>query len=571
MGHKEFITKCAKANIGTNNSFNLYAEMVVGVQHVGATAVDFKNHKREILAYIKGRDAQLVIEKCLNRKEILPQFYFEYAVDEKERLSRVFWTDEYGRKSFDLFGDAMAFDATYKTNIYGNFKVYNLVFVPFTGVDNHKKSTTFAWGLIANEDIESYTWLLANFKLAMGREPICTTTDQDASMKVAVARVFPTTRHRYCMWHIMSKVSEKAGSELAKKDGFRRRLNGIVWNENASIEEFETDWRAFTQEHGLDEHRWFSLLFEQRASWIPAYFRDVYMGGLLRTTSRAESQNHVFRSCTSKHSNLMELLDKIEGAIGKQRHKQTELNAACDGYAPTLKTPLNLERQAAEAYTINIFYEVQREICGSCFACKVGECTDMGGLVQYMVEDGSDRRQMVELDINQGTIECTCRMYTRIGLLCRHMYAALKHAGIDQVPTEYIKTRWTRNARIKIGANVETARDEESAHEEAKVRKTFLNCICLAKGRTDRLQQLAQILNEKEKSFINEDTMQKDLVEQSNPPQEFYDRGGPSTTTIHCPKVAKNKGSGKRLKSVKEIAVEKTAKQRARMRDVWQK
>lgn len=94
-----------------------------------------------------------------------------------------------------------------------------------------------------------------------------------------------------------------------------------------------------------------------------------------------------------------------------------------------------MERQVAEAYTINIFYEVQREICGSCFACKIGECTYMGGRMQYRVEDGSDRIQTVELDIIQATMECTCQMYTRIGLLYMHIYAALKHAGIDQVPS----------------------------------------------------------------------------------------------------------------------------------------
>lgn len=63
-------------------------------------------------------------------------------------------------------------------------------------------------------------------------------------------------------------------------------------------------------------------MFKQRALWIPAYFQDVYMGGLLRTISRSESQNHVFRSCTTKHSSLMEFLDQIEGAIGKPRHTQ---------------------------------------------------------------------------------------------------------------------------------------------------------------------------------------------------------------------------------------------------------
>lgn len=46
-------------------------------------------------------------------------------------------------------------------------------------------------------------------------------------------------------------------------------------------------------------------------------------------------------------------------------------------------------------------------------------------------------------------------------------------------------------------AVVENARDEQGAHEEAEVGKTFLSCIGLANGRTDRLQQLAHILKER--------------------------------------------------------------------------
>lgn len=42
------------------------------------------------------------------------------------------------------------------------------MFVPFTGMDNHKKSVMFVAGLIAKEDVGSYVWLLDNFKQAMG-------------------------------------------------------------------------------------------------------------------------------------------------------------------------------------------------------------------------------------------------------------------------------------------------------------------------------------------------------------------------------------------------------------------
>ncbi|XP_019179036.1 PREDICTED: protein FAR1-RELATED SEQUENCE 5-like [Ipomoea nil] len=116
MGHKDFIEKCGKVNIGASKSFNLYGEMVGGVEHVGATSTDFKNHRRKILAYMKERDAQELVAKCQERKEYWPDYYFEYAVDDQQQLSRIFWADEHGRKSFAHFGDAMAFDATYKTN-----------------------------------------------------------------------------------------------------------------------------------------------------------------------------------------------------------------------------------------------------------------------------------------------------------------------------------------------------------------------------------------------------------------------------------------------------------------------
>ena len=65
-----------------------------------------------------------------------------------------------------------------------------MVFVPFTGVDNNKKSITFAFGLLLKEDVEAYVWLFQNFKQAMGHEPFIILTDQDPAVKQAIERVF---------------------------------------------------------------------------------------------------------------------------------------------------------------------------------------------------------------------------------------------------------------------------------------------------------------------------------------------------------------------------------------------
>ncbi|XP_019154334.1 PREDICTED: putative protein FAR1-RELATED SEQUENCE 10 [Ipomoea nil] len=128
VGHQQFITNCSKVNVGASKSFDIYAEMVGGVENVGCTQQDFKNYRREVLAYMQGRDAQMVISKYLDIKS-------DYS------------------------------------------DMYSLVFVPFTGVDNHKKCVTFAVALIAREDVDSYCWALRNFKIAMGSIPRITVTD----------------------------------------------------------------------------------------------------------------------------------------------------------------------------------------------------------------------------------------------------------------------------------------------------------------------------------------------------------------------------------------------------------
>jgi hypothetical protein len=86
---------------------------------------------------------------------------------------------------------------------------YKMVFVPFTGIDNHNRCITFGAGLLFKEDISSYKWLLESFKKAFGREPNVVVTDQDPSLIQAVPAVFPNSRHRFCMWHIMQKLSVK--------------------------------------------------------------------------------------------------------------------------------------------------------------------------------------------------------------------------------------------------------------------------------------------------------------------------------------------------------------------------
>ena len=87
-----------------------------------------------------------------------------------------------------------------------------MVFVPFTGIDNHRRCVTFGAALLAREDADSYTWLLKNFLETFLKPPVLILSDQCPAMKIAVEKVLPSSRHRLCMWHITSKLSNKVCS-----------------------------------------------------------------------------------------------------------------------------------------------------------------------------------------------------------------------------------------------------------------------------------------------------------------------------------------------------------------------
>lgn len=84
-----------------------------------------------------------------------------------------------------------------------------MVFVPFIGVDNHRKSVTFAAALLDKEDIENFTWVFQMFLKVMKRPSKCIITDQCAAMKAVIPKIFPDSMHGLCMWHIVKKFPAK--------------------------------------------------------------------------------------------------------------------------------------------------------------------------------------------------------------------------------------------------------------------------------------------------------------------------------------------------------------------------
>ena len=78
-------------------------------------------------------------------------------------------------------------------------------------------------------------------------------------MKTAIATELPTSRHRWCKWHVLKKAKESLGGIYSKNSAFKKQLHELV-DEIVSIPEFETRWAQLVEDHGLRENSFLTAL-----------------------------------------------------------------------------------------------------------------------------------------------------------------------------------------------------------------------------------------------------------------------------------------------------------------------
>lgn len=112
------IQSLSSINVGPVRAFNILKTLYGGYAEVGATRTDFKNYKRDLNEYIGTYDAEMIVQRLSNKKEFSPNFTFDYTLKEDGTLGAMFWADEIAKSNYAIFGDVVAFDATYRTNRY---------------------------------------------------------------------------------------------------------------------------------------------------------------------------------------------------------------------------------------------------------------------------------------------------------------------------------------------------------------------------------------------------------------------------------------------------------------------
>jgi hypothetical protein len=440
---KHAIETLQHVGVRTTKIYASMAKQYGGYENIGCLEKDIRNHldKGRRLDLESG-DANSMLECFMLMQEENPRFFYAIDLDDEDRIKNVFWVDAKGREDYQEFGDVISFDTTYITN------KYKMPFAPFIGVNNHFQSRLLGCALLSDESMHTFIWLMKTWLRAMGgKPPNAIITDQDRAMKAAIKEVFPNTRHRFCLWHILKKVPEKLSHVLTKDEEFKRHLNICIYK-SWSKQQFEDKWHEMVEKFQLMEDGWISSLYEEREHWVPVYMKDTFFGGL-STTQRSESINAFFDKYVCKKTTLKEFVEKYKVALQDREEAEKQADFNTWHKQPVLRTPSPFEKQMSTIYTHEIFKKFQAEVLGLS-GCHIVEEHKDNLVTTFKIFDFEKNEEfIVECDVSKEETSCLCHLFEYNGYLCRHSLMALQAAGVFVVPSHYILRRWTKNVRSK--------------------------------------------------------------------------------------------------------------------------
>lgn len=374
-------------------------------------------------------------------------FFYAIDLDDDFRVRNVFWADGRSRAAYESFGDVVTVDTTYLSD------QYKVPLATFVGVNHHGQSVLFGCGLLSSEDLESFVWLFQSLLQCMsGVPPQGIITDHCKAMQKAIETVLPSTRHRWCLLHIMKNLPQKIHG-YAKFKLIGEHLQNAVYD-TQTTNEFERNWTKIVDDFGIGDDEWLKELFLERHRWVPSFLRGDFWAGM-SVNLRSESMYAFFDGYVNQHTTLKQFVDQYDNALQYKAEKEyvADVHSSCSTQACVTKSPI--ERQFQSAYTNAKFQEVQDEFIGKadCNVCvaRVDGSICLYNVIEDVIIGDKPNESVVEVTYNRLNcdVKCTCCLFEFRGILCRHSLAVLSQERVKEVPCKYILDRWRKNIKRK--------------------------------------------------------------------------------------------------------------------------
>ncbi|RYR28464.1 hypothetical protein Ahy_B01g052598 isoform B [Arachis hypogaea] len=317
-GDKSHIHSMHEARFQTSRIMGFFAYLSGGYRNLHFIKKDVYNYIDDVRrSRIVQGDAAAAISYLKGKTEVDPLAIVMYTYCPKNHLGHLFWSDGATQYDYDCFGDVLAFDSTYRKNLY------NRPLVIFSDTYHH-------------------------------RQPKVVVINGDESMKDAIGTEFPNAMHRLCTWHL----AQNAVSNIKDKD-FCAAFKTAVYG-HFEVEEFDQYWADMITAFGLEENEWIWATYEKRVQCANAYLCDKFCVGL-RTTSRCEGINASLKRFIKSSNFLLELVKNLERLVKDYRNNEFIADYKSLYSKPVMTIGLeSIERAMSQIYTKEIFFKVKK-------------------------------------------------------------------------------------------------------------------------------------------------------------------------------------------------------------------
>ncbi|XP_028236776.1 protein FAR1-RELATED SEQUENCE 5-like [Glycine soja] len=285
-----------KVGIRPPHMYAAFANQCGGYEKVGFIRKDIYNEEGRMRRQ-HSSDARGALKYLYDLRKKEPMMYVSCTADEESRLQRLFWSDTESQLLYQVFGDVLAFDATYKKN------KYLCPFVVFSGVNHHNQTIVFVAAIVTDETEETYVWLLEQLLVAMkGKAPCSIITDGDLAMRNVITRFMLGVSHRLCAWHLLRNALSHVRDKHVLK-WLKKLMLG-----DFEVVEFEEKWKEMVATFELEDNSWIAELYEKRMKWSTAHLRGHFFAGI-RTTSRCEAFHAHVAKYVHSRTNLTDFVE----------------------------------------------------------------------------------------------------------------------------------------------------------------------------------------------------------------------------------------------------------------------